>query len=59
MLTAWGMAALFGPMLLSYLLELSHSYMVTLLSFGLLYILGLVIILVVRRQSKAFIFSKS
>lgn len=58
MLTAWGMAALFGPMLLSYLLELSHSYMVTLLSFGLLYILGLVIILVVRRQSKAFIFSK-
>lgn len=42
-LTAWAMAALFGPMLLSFTFELSHSYTTTLVVFIAFYLVALLV----------------
>ncbi|VGQ37332.1 major facilitator superfamily protein [Streptococcus pyogenes] len=48
-LTAWAIAALTGPMLLSITVEWTHNYLLTLCVFIVLYILGLVVALRLKK----------
>lgn len=48
-LTAWAIAALTGPMLLSITVEWTHNYLLTLCVFIVLYILGLMVALRLKR----------
>ncbi|HER4819101.1 TPA: OFA family MFS transporter [Streptococcus pyogenes NGAS008] len=48
-LTAWGIAALTGPMLLSITVEWTHNYLLTLCVFIVLYILGLMVALRLKK----------
>ncbi|MBM7643034.1 L-lactate MFS transporter [Streptococcus loxodontisalivarius] len=50
MLTAWAMAALAGPMLLSFSYELSGSYTWTLIIFAGLYLVALLLMLILRKR---------
>ena len=49
-LTAWAMAALVGPMLLSVTYELTKSYQMTLLVFIALYVVALVISYLLKKR---------
>ena len=49
-LTAWAMAALVGPMLLSVTYELTKSYQMTLLVFIALYVVALVIAYLLKKK---------
>lgn len=51
-LTAWAMAALFGPMLLSLTFEATGSYIFTLIVFISLYLLALVMAFYLKKQVK-------
>ncbi|HFQ7828932.1 TPA: OFA family MFS transporter [Streptococcus pyogenes] len=48
-LTAWAIAALTGPMLLSITVEWTHNYLLTLCVFIVLYILGLMVVLRLKK----------
>ncbi|HID3338632.1 TPA: L-lactate MFS transporter [Streptococcus pyogenes] len=48
-LTAWAIAALTGPMLLSIIVEWTHNYLLTLCVFIVLYILGLMVALRLKK----------
>lgn len=48
-LTAWAIAALTGPMLLSITVEWTHNYLLTLCVFNVLYILGLMVALRLKK----------
>ncbi|HEQ0413469.1 TPA: OFA family MFS transporter [Streptococcus pyogenes] len=48
-LTAWAIAALTGPMLLSITVEWTHNYLLTLCVFIVLYILGLMVALMLKK----------
>ncbi|VHB43670.1 L-lactate MFS transporter [Streptococcus pyogenes] len=48
-LTAWAIAALTGPMLLSITVEWTHNYLLTLCVFIVLYILGLIVALRLKK----------
>ncbi|HGN8201278.1 TPA: OFA family MFS transporter [Streptococcus pyogenes] len=48
-LTAWAIAALTGPMLLSITVEWTHNYLITLCVFIVLYILGLMVALRLKK----------
>ncbi|HHH5524903.1 TPA: OFA family MFS transporter [Streptococcus pyogenes] len=48
-LTAWAIAALTGPMLLSITVEWTHNYLLTLYVFIVLYILGLMVVLRLKK----------
>ncbi len=48
-LTAWAIAALTGPMLLSITVEWTHNYLLTLCVFIVLYILGLMVALRLKK----------
>ncbi|SQE78224.1 major facilitator superfamily protein [Streptococcus pyogenes] len=48
-LTAWAIAALIGPMLLSITVEWTHNYLLTLCVFIVLYILGLMVALRLKK----------
>ncbi|HEP1871170.1 TPA: OFA family MFS transporter [Streptococcus pyogenes] len=48
-LTAWAIAALTGPMLLSITVEWTHNYLLTLCVFVVLYILGLMVVLRLKK----------
>ncbi|EQB7816218.1 TPA: OFA family MFS transporter [Streptococcus pyogenes] len=49
-LTAWAIAALTGPMLLSITVEWTHNYLLTLCVFIVLYILGLMVALRLKKR---------
>ena len=49
-LTAWAMAALVGPMLLSVTYELAKSYQMTLLVFIALYVVALVVSYLLKKR---------
>lgn len=52
-LTAWAMAALLGPMILSVTLEMTGTYWLTFITFIGLYILGLVLSLILKKKISA------
>lgn len=52
-LTAWAMAALVGPMILSVTLEMTGTYWLTFVTFIGLYILGLVLSLILKKKISA------